>query len=181
MKQYQYTAVPLPARDAAGNDLATTSHQRNHIRMPIWLFWLAMLCLLIGSISTACLLYLYHQVSQCLINEGFLNGFDTELGKINCGDPTLPGQALPADPNRNMTIGPAKSAIQPVQVRFTGGLYYDERGKPYRQIPEGFPQYVGEPTPEIDQAWAKLFDPRGTMPFCTVEPGHAHARLKRRT
>lgn len=84
-------------------------------------------CILLGL----SVLYLYHQISECSLDEGFAKGMSTEL---------------PA----------AKAAIQLTKHRFTGGLYFDENGRVYRHMFKGQPQYVGIPSPAIDDAWAQL-------------------------
>lgn len=52
-------------------------------------------------------------------------------------------------------FAPAKTHIQVEQVRFTGGPAYSEEGEMYIPNPAKV-KYVGDPTPEIDQAWEKL-------------------------
>jgi hypothetical protein len=42
------------------------------------------------------------------------------------------------------------------QIRFTGGLRYNESKQLYRQIEPGIPNYAGVPTPEIDAAWHEI-------------------------
>ncbi|OKL61631.1 hypothetical protein UA08_03512 [Talaromyces atroroseus] len=42
------------------------------------------------------------------------------------------------------------------QIRFTGGLRYNESKQLYREIELGVPDYSGIPTPEIDAAWHDL-------------------------
>lgn len=48
-------------------------------------------------------------------------------------------------------------AIQVSQVRFTGGMKFDDNGTIFRDIIAG-KQYVGLPSPEIDANWRALID-----------------------
>ncbi|KIX93903.1 uncharacterized protein Z520_10240 [Fonsecaea multimorphosa CBS 102226] len=57
------------------------------------------------------------------------------------------------------TCKPTDSAfgsIELKQVRFTGGLLVTENGTLYRPVDPNEPQYVGEPSPDIDRNWADL-------------------------
>ncbi|RDW72831.1 hypothetical protein BP6252_06738 [Coleophoma cylindrospora] len=72
-------------------------------------------------------IYLYRTASD---RPGFNNGWETDFG-------------------------PAKSALRIKQVRFTGSPGFTENGTFY--VPNSGPvQYVGLPTPEIDEAWHEL-------------------------
>ncbi|EMR81581.1 hypothetical protein BcDW1_9835 [Botrytis cinerea BcDW1] len=51
---------------------------------------------------------------------------------------------------------PIKNILSEETVRFTGGLHFHKNGTLYRETIEGEPQYVGEPSPEIDSAWNQL-------------------------
>jgi hypothetical protein len=42
------------------------------------------------------------------------------------------------------------------RVKFTGTVAFHENGTMYRQRPEGQPQYVGQPSEDIDNAWKRL-------------------------
>ncbi|KAM0145502.1 hypothetical protein ACHAQE_011237 [Botrytis cinerea] len=77
-------------------------------------------------------LFVQHgRLAHAYINDGFLKGFTTELD-------------------------PIKNILSEETVRFTGGLHFHKNGTLYREIIEGEPQYVGEPSPEIDSAWNQL-------------------------
>jgi len=45
-------------------------------------------------------------------------------------------------------------------VHFTAGLRYNDRKELYRPIYSDQPQYVGEPTQELDDAWENLIGGR---------------------
>ncbi|KAI0424463.1 hypothetical protein F5Y09DRAFT_353404 [Xylaria sp. FL1042] len=54
-------------------------------------------------------------------------------------------------------LEPLRSSIEFVKVKFTGGLKFDENGTTYyRAVEPGVPQYVGEPSDELDQRWRSL-------------------------
>ncbi|KAM3083563.1 hypothetical protein ACMFMG_004210 [Clarireedia jacksonii] len=54
-------------------------------------------------------------------------------------------------------FSPARSSIEKQQVRFTSALVYNESSQLwYREHDPAQPQFVGEPKPEIDEAWDKL-------------------------
>lgn len=55
------------------------------------------------------------------------------------------------------TVG-AKKELSPTTkpVRFTAGLLYNQEKELYRPIYPNSPQYVGVPTPEMDEAWEDL-------------------------
>ncbi|KAI0964835.1 hypothetical protein F4678DRAFT_367028 [Xylaria arbuscula] len=53
-------------------------------------------------------------------------------------------------------LEPLRSSIEVVQVKFTGGLKFDENGTTYRAVEPGVPQYVGEPSDELDRRWRSL-------------------------
>ncbi|KAK6592618.1 hypothetical protein H4I96_11849 [Botrytis cinerea] len=77
-------------------------------------------------------LFVQHgRLAHAYINDGFLKGFTTELD-------------------------PIKNVLSEETVRFTGGLHFHKNGTLYRETIEGEPQYVGEPSPEIDSAWNQL-------------------------
>jgi len=42
------------------------------------------------------------------------------------------------------------------KVYFTSGLKYNDKQELYRPVYPGIPQYVGEPSPELDTAWENL-------------------------
>lgn len=42
------------------------------------------------------------------------------------------------------------------QVKFTGGLRYNESKQLYRQVEPGIPDYGGTPTPSVTAAWHEL-------------------------
>ncbi|KAI1099047.1 hypothetical protein F4804DRAFT_345812 [Jackrogersella minutella] len=50
----------------------------------------------------------------------------------------------------------AKPHIQAKLIKFTGSPEFYENGTLYRSYPKDQPQYVGEPSPEIDKAWNML-------------------------
>jgi hypothetical protein len=54
--------------------------------------------------------------------------------------------------------GTVKKEIPAVtkQVRFNAGLRYNERHELVRTGNSGQPEYVGDPTPELDAAWDEL-------------------------
>jgi hypothetical protein len=97
------------------------------------------------------LFVLHGRLAHAYINDGFLKGFTTELGiSVYLNDSS----------GHQLTIrcckDPIKSALATETVRFTGGLHYHKNGTLYRETIEGQPQYVGEPSPEIDSAWNRL-------------------------
>ncbi|RFU33834.1 hypothetical protein B7463_g2513, partial [Scytalidium lignicola] len=53
-------------------------------------------------------------------------------------------------------FGPLHSAIDLVEVQFTGTLAYTESGHLYIDIGEDGVKYFGKPSPEIDHAWHNL-------------------------
>jgi len=50
----------------------------------------------------------------------------------------------------------AKDISELVEYQFTGGIQVNNEGKLYREVDPLEPQYVGEPSPEIDKAWDDL-------------------------
>ncbi|KAI1109852.1 hypothetical protein F5Y14DRAFT_444397 [Nemania sp. NC0429] len=53
-------------------------------------------------------------------------------------------------------LEPLRPQIELVKVKFKGGLKFDENGTTYRAIDPDAPQYVGEPSPELDRRWKSL-------------------------
>jgi hypothetical protein len=53
-------------------------------------------------------------------------------------------------------LGPLHSAIDIVEVQFSGTLAYTETGHLYIDIGEDGVRYFGNPSPEVDQAWRNL-------------------------
>ncbi|KAI3342238.1 hypothetical protein F4824DRAFT_195251 [Ustulina deusta] len=53
-------------------------------------------------------------------------------------------------------LEPLRSSIYLKKVKFTGGLKFHENGTTYRAIQPGVPQYVGEPSDEMDRRWRSL-------------------------
>jgi hypothetical protein len=49
------------------------------------------------------------------------------------------------------------------QIKFTGGLRYNETKQLYRQIEHGIPDYAGIPTPAVDSAWHELISSMHTQ------------------
>ena len=80
------------------------------------------------------------------------SGWDTDFGKMHWFhnvDYCILWQLLVN------CIGPAKLALRMKQVRFTGSPAFTDNGSFY--VPNSGPvQYVGAPTPEIDEAWHQL-------------------------
>jgi hypothetical protein len=65
-----------------------------------------------------------------------------------------------------MSSEPATLAIQLERVRFSGTPLFDENGTAYRKLNTNEPQYVGQPSDEIDSAWAELIHGKlGTYTF----------------
>ncbi|KAH8589388.1 hypothetical protein B0O99DRAFT_337811 [Bisporella sp. PMI_857] len=53
--------------------------------------------------------------------------------------------------------GPAKAAIEIQQVTYTSAFRYNETSQRYyREFDPNLPQYVGVPSPKIDDAWEEL-------------------------
>lgn len=50
----------------------------------------------------------------------------------------------------------ARSSIEVHQVRFRAGLVFDDNGVLHRTFDPDQPQYVGSPSPAIDEAWDTL-------------------------
>ncbi|KAE9379511.1 hypothetical protein N431DRAFT_478511, partial [Stipitochalara longipes BDJ] len=86
------------------------------------------ICVLLASLSSALAWMLHNAGTQCIDK-----GLATELE-------------------------PAKSTIEMVQKRFTGALKFDQIGNVYREVDLAEPQYVGEASPHIDNAWNTLLD-----------------------
>lgn len=59
-------------------------------------------------------------------------------------------------PNSQTEIAKREIPATLKQIRFTGGLRYNESKQLYREIEPGMPDYTGLPTPEVDAAWHKL-------------------------
>ncbi|KAJ2985145.1 hypothetical protein NUW58_g5692 [Xylaria curta] len=53
-------------------------------------------------------------------------------------------------------LEPLKSQIETLRYKFVGDLDWDENGTLYRPPTPGHVKYVGQPSPEIDAAWAHL-------------------------
>ncbi|KAI1161539.1 hypothetical protein F5B18DRAFT_627993 [Nemania serpens] len=53
-------------------------------------------------------------------------------------------------------LEPLRPQIELVKVKFKGGLKFDENGTTYRAIDPDAPQYVGEPSDELDRRWRSL-------------------------
>ncbi|KAI9702295.1 MAG: hypothetical protein M1820_006227 [Bogoriella megaspora] len=51
---------------------------------------------------------------------------------------------------------PALAVDEPVRVRFSGTATFDEHGTAHRDFDSSVVQYVGSPSPQIDQAWEGL-------------------------
>ncbi|KAK1951988.1 hypothetical protein LY78DRAFT_594550 [Colletotrichum sublineola] len=79
------------------------------------------------------LLVLHNRLKDARVDSGFLKGFPTELDSI-------------------------KGILARETVTFTGGLFFTDNDTLWRDKPEGQPQYVGAPSPEIDAAWEKLLN-----------------------
>jgi len=62
-----------------------------------------------------------------------------------------------------------KSQLQLQQVRFTGGIKFDENGTLFRSIDPTTPQYVGPPNSHIDEAWDTMLEVR----YFAVTPDEA--------
>ena len=54
-----------------------------------------------------------------------------------------------------MFLAPARSALDVVKVQFTGKLTYNNKGELYIDG-AGDPEYFGQPSPAIDEAWMDL-------------------------
>ena len=68
---------------------------------------------------------------------------------------------------QHYALGPSKSAIEVEQVIFNGSPSFTEDGRIF--IPNPGPvKYVGDPSPEIDEAWEYL----------TASPGLTHSSLR---
>ena len=60
-------------------------------------------------------------------------------------------------PEANLSSEPAKSSIELSKVKFRGAFRYNATSKVYyREHDPAEPQYIGPPSPEIDQAWEEL-------------------------
>ncbi|KAB8072075.1 hypothetical protein BDV29DRAFT_158911 [Aspergillus leporis] len=57
------------------------------------------------------------------------------------------------------------------QVRFNAGLRYNERHELVRTGNSGQPEYVGDPTPELDAAWDELMGAVNIFITAEEEPG----------
>lgn len=54
-------------------------------------------------------------------------------------------------------LGPAKESIELQEVTYTSKFTYNATDDSYyREFDPAMPQYVGAPTPEIDEAWEDL-------------------------
>ncbi|KAI1170921.1 hypothetical protein F4777DRAFT_567471 [Nemania sp. FL0916] len=53
-------------------------------------------------------------------------------------------------------LEPLRSHISLKKVKFTGGLKFDENGTTYRAVEPDVPQYVGEPSDQLDRRWRSL-------------------------
>lgn len=57
----------------------------------------------------------------------------------------------------NFCVEPARSSIELSKIKFKGGFRYNETSQTYyREHDPAEPQYIGPPSPEIDQAWEEL-------------------------
>jgi hypothetical protein len=57
----------------------------------------------------------------------------------------------------NLSAEPAKESIELLKVKFKGSFRYNETSKEYYcEHDPAEPQYIGPPSPEIDQAWEEL-------------------------
>ncbi|KAI6088716.1 hypothetical protein F4821DRAFT_257555 [Hypoxylon rubiginosum] len=62
----------------------------------------------------------------------------------------------------------AKHLSELIEYQFTGGIQVDHEGKLYREVNPQEPQYAGEPSPEIDQAWDDLLSVWMSIILCIV-------------
>lgn len=77
-----------------------------------------------------------------------LSGVRNLLSKVRLGEG--------AD-QRGRLAEPTKASIELQEVMFTNALQYNETSKEYyREHDPGEEQYVGKPSPEIDEAWEEL-------------------------
>lgn len=87
---------------------------------------------------------------EAVSSYSYETGFETDLGKSNIKSNNILDTLLKTIP------APIRPFIELKQVKFIGGLKFDENGTTYRSIEPGATQYVGEPSEEIDRAWRQL-------------------------
>jgi hypothetical protein len=63
----------------------------------------------------------------------------------------------------HIIIASARSSMELHQVRFRAGLIFDENGVLHRTFDPEQPQYVGSPSPAIDDAWDALIKGRSNL------------------
>lgn len=101
-------------------------------------------CLAILNVASVLLsIYLWTNTPSKEI-DSFATGYSTDFG-------TYKEHFLDA----TNWIGPAKQFIEVEQVHFTGGPAFHADGKLYIPNPPKV-NYVGQPSPEVDQAWEEL-------------------------
>jgi len=62
-------------------------------------------------------------------------------------------------------FGPISSAIDLIEVEFSGNLEYTETGHLYINLGADGVRYFGDPAPEVDQAWASFLGEHSTFPM----------------
>lgn len=55
-----------------------------------------------------------------------------------------------------MATEPAWSKVELEKIRFTTGIYFDDKGNAYRNEHPNMNRFIGAPTPEMDAAWEEL-------------------------
>ncbi|TGO16132.1 hypothetical protein BPAE_0517g00030 [Botrytis paeoniae] len=128
-KTTKYVSVE-DGSDTEDRATVTTSHS-SKVSISRSFYFASLSLFAVFPILIIALFVLHGRLADAQINNGFLKGFTTELD-------------------------PIKSVISEQTVRFTGGLHYHKNGTLYRETIEGEPQYVGNPSPEIDAAWNQL-------------------------
>lgn len=92
-------------------------------------------------------------------NGSFETGFLTEFSESSSSLNPASAPLLTQKPE------PAHPAVQLHQIRFTGGLLYDENGTLYRNVNPEEPSYVGSPTEDMDAAWEALIHGTSVSPL----------------
>ncbi|CAI7582533.1 unnamed protein product [Penicillium palitans] len=70
----------------------------------------------------------------------------------------------------------ATNAIQVSQIKFTGGIKFDDNGSMYRDATAPGPSYVGPPSPQLDAAWDQMIGTR-YLAFTEKQKGSFHVEM----